>query len=175
MKRLCRWAAWLTVSVGAPALADGWLPSRELEFYPSAAFQALQDWDLTSTERQLVLRCTACEYPAEIRIEILSPYVTSDSSASPQSKYLALRKKYCSDLAVENTGRCVGTDEAALFGHPTYVSMSEHDAKLLRYEEVLFLWDAAIVGVVVGAKGTERTETSIGVMRSTLLWITPFW
>lgn len=137
-------------------------------------------WRTQASDWKIDYSCLKCGRAVEATLEVIAPY-TPENHGSLGQRYLSERKSLCRELAVQSTGRCLGTVPVRMRGGslPGFQSKLEN-AQGQVIETVLFYSDQAFGPQLIKAtisieKGARVPPDLVGIFREHMTRLTDLW
>ncbi|WP_299937286.1 hypothetical protein [uncultured Pelagimonas sp.] len=141
--------------------------------------EATGHWDVTFSDRQMVMICTTCDGMVEVVLEAL-PFLSNDRLWHWEADYMAERKRFCSSL-VQEGGRCLGTDNSGFRGRALRGFQSSHDHQGVKTTDVIWYNNSREYGPellrtrVKAEQGHVAPEGTANLIYSAMAQLTNYW
>ncbi len=141
--------------------------------------EATGHWDVTFSDRQMVMICKTCEGQVEVTLDVV-PRELATTRSQWKSKYFTERLLFCALLA-QNGGRWLGTDPVSFRGEALQGFRSDHLENGVRSVEIVLYNRHLSYGVEVLKtqnamhEGQLVPQGTVGLMYSAMAQLTHFW
>ncbi len=140
--------------------------------------EATGHWDVTFSDRQMVMICKTCEGMVEVVLDVV-PLPLETRRAEWTGRFLAERMLFCSKL-VQEGGRCLGTRDARYRGEALQGFRSSHLDKDIRTTEIVFFnWDMfhgpEVLRASIATKDGQGPQGTMDLMLSAMAQLTHYW
>ncbi|MGD1926335.1 MAG: hypothetical protein ACFB03_19435 [Paracoccaceae bacterium] len=184
MKLVITIARILPILLASSAIAEQDRLDRLTNSYLISNLERDEGWFVSRMASSLNYECLKCSGEVNVQLEVVAPY-SPKKFGSFQKRYLTERKAFCANMAVQSSGRCIGTEAIGMRGGALSGFLSTHELENRHVTEIVFFYNNAHFGPLRGPEliRTKLTSESTahvpnGIVE-TLMWhmarLTVFW